>query len=161
VTRPAMWPTRLLMGGPTIRVLSIRQPWVWAIMQGWKDVENRTWEAKYRGCLLIHASQAYDDNADREPRMRQEFIDIFVDCGVPRSKLDAKMWSQPVGQRLGVVDLVDCVFDSCRSPWSGAKMWHWVLRDPRPLPRPVRARGMTRLWRPPDRDEINPPQKCA
>jgi hypothetical protein len=87
-------------------------------MQGWKDVENRTLETKYRGGLLIHASQAYDDNANRTG-VRQAFIHIFIDCGVPSSKLDARMWSQPVGQILGVVDVVDCAFDSYRSPWSG------------------------------------------
>lgn len=35
-------------------VLTIRQPWEWAIEHG-KPVENRSWEMKYRGPLLLHA----------------------------------------------------------------------------------------------------------
>jgi hypothetical protein len=42
------------LDGP--RVLSIRQPWAWAISQGRKKVENRTWSTSYRGVVYIHAS---------------------------------------------------------------------------------------------------------
>ena len=38
------------------RVLSIRQPWAWAISRGHKKVENRTWRTSYRGVIYIHAS---------------------------------------------------------------------------------------------------------
>lgn len=40
-----------------MKALSIRQPWAWLILQGFKPVENRTWETMYRGPLLIHAGQ--------------------------------------------------------------------------------------------------------
>jgi hypothetical protein len=29
--------------------LSVRQPWAWAIVSGYKDVENRSWPTNYRG----------------------------------------------------------------------------------------------------------------
>ena len=38
------------------RVLSIRQPWAWAIAAGHKKVENRSWTTGYRGPVYIHAS---------------------------------------------------------------------------------------------------------
>lgn len=49
-----------------MKTLSVRQPWAWLIVQGFKPVENRTWETLYRGPVAIHASQAmtradYDD----------------------------------------------------------------------------------------------------
>jgi hypothetical protein len=43
---------------PGPRVLSIRQPWVWAILSGKKRVENRTWTTDYRGEVYLHASKA-------------------------------------------------------------------------------------------------------
>lgn len=43
-----------------MRALSIRQPWAWAIVQGLKDIENRTWNTKYRGPFLVHASKKLD-----------------------------------------------------------------------------------------------------
>lgn len=40
-----------------IKVLSIRQPWAWLIVQNYKPVENRSWNTKHRGEFYIHASQ--------------------------------------------------------------------------------------------------------
>jgi hypothetical protein len=39
-----------------MKTLSIRQPYASLICRGIKKVENRSWETKYRGKLLIHAS---------------------------------------------------------------------------------------------------------
>lgn len=39
------------------RILSVRQPWAFAIARGWKPIENRSWPTDYRGPLLIHASK--------------------------------------------------------------------------------------------------------
>ena len=38
-------------------VLSIRQPWAWLIVNGWKNIENREWRTSVRGRVLIHASK--------------------------------------------------------------------------------------------------------
>ncbi len=39
-----------------MKALSIRQPWAWLIVNGYKDIENRSWNTKFRGPVLIHAS---------------------------------------------------------------------------------------------------------
>ncbi|GHT65427.1 hypothetical protein FACS1894110_07270 [Spirochaetia bacterium] len=39
-----------------MKTLSIRQPYATLVCRGIKTVENRTWDTKYRGKLLIHAS---------------------------------------------------------------------------------------------------------
>lgn len=41
-----------------VPVLSLRQPWVWIITELGKSLENRTWNTRYRGPVLIHASKA-------------------------------------------------------------------------------------------------------
>ena len=41
-------------------MLTIRQPWAWAIIYGGKDVENRSWLTKHRGPLLVHAGSAFE-----------------------------------------------------------------------------------------------------
>ena len=43
-----------------MKVLSVRQPWAWAIIHGGKDVENRNWDTKFRGRLAIHAGKQFD-----------------------------------------------------------------------------------------------------
>lgn len=40
-----------------MKALSVRQPWAWLIVNGWKNIENRTWPTYFRGHVLIHASQ--------------------------------------------------------------------------------------------------------
>ena len=43
-----------------IHCLSIQQPWAWAIVRGYKDIENRNWRTNYRGRILIHAGKVED-----------------------------------------------------------------------------------------------------
>lgn len=40
-----------------MKVLSLRQPWAWLVVQGLKPIENRRWNTGHRGPLLIHASK--------------------------------------------------------------------------------------------------------
>lgn len=40
-----------------MKAISIRQPFAWLIVNGYKDIENRSWDTKYRGLVLIHASK--------------------------------------------------------------------------------------------------------
>ncbi|HYH14720.1 MAG TPA: ASCH domain-containing protein [Flavisolibacter sp.] len=39
-----------------MKVISVLQPWASLIVMGEKRIETRTWNTKYRGPLLIHAS---------------------------------------------------------------------------------------------------------
>ena len=52
-----------------IPALSIRQPWAWLIVNGFKDIENRDWPTNFRGRLLVHAGQTmarryYDETCE-------------------------------------------------------------------------------------------------
>lgn len=91
--------------------LSIRQPWAWLIVNGFKKVENRTWLTKYRGEFLIHAGKKLVP-ADYDAAML--FIEAFVNpdlvCLVPGPA------ELPLGGVVGVATLLDCVTE-VRSPW--------------------------------------------
>jgi len=39
-----------------MKALSLKQPWAELILQGKKTIETRTWNTKFRGRFLIHAS---------------------------------------------------------------------------------------------------------
>lgn len=110
-----------------MKALSIQQPWAWAILYAGKDVENRTWRTNYRGPLLIHAGQQVD-------LVGLNWMPERFGISVPKPQ------SSPLartGGIVGVVELVDCV-QGHESPWAelwtGPRMWHWVLKNPRPLP---------------------------
>jgi hypothetical protein len=46
------------------KVLAIRQPWAWLVVNGPKDVENRSRKIKFKGLCLIHASLKPDDDCN-------------------------------------------------------------------------------------------------
>lgn len=85
-----------------MKVLSIKQPWAWLIVHGYKDIENRTWSTKHRGPFLIHAGK----NTDLEAYYK--FKDIYL--GLPN------LLEFPRGSIVGRADLVDCVTRS-NSEW--------------------------------------------
>ena len=59
-----------------MKALSIRQPWAYLITHGLKPVENRTWNTKVRGEILIHASKGFDKAG--YDWVRENFPAIFL-----------------------------------------------------------------------------------
>lgn len=104
--------------------LSIRQPWAWLIVHGFKDVENRTWTTEYRGRFLVHAGKAmtseeYDEAAAVVARIRPNLI-------VPPWRMLER------GGIVGEAELTDCVTASV-SPWFGGPHG-FVVRDAKVTP---------------------------
>lgn len=48
--------SQLQLPASPIRALSLRQPWLWAIFDLGKRIENRVWDTTYRGGFWLHAS---------------------------------------------------------------------------------------------------------
>lgn len=114
-----------------MKALSVRQPWAWLIVEGYKPVENRTWPTRFRGDMLIHASSGC---TEREYLEAQQFIQESVRrvINLPRRE------HLELGGLVGMVRLVDCVRYS-QSPWF-AGPYGLVLEKPYPLPfRPMRG----------------------
>lgn len=94
-----------------MKAISIRQPWAWLIVNGYKDIENRTWRTKYRGPVLIHASASMPTWADWGAA-----LDIL------QSLTPGELVEFPdrdrflLGGIVGVATITDCVDDSA-SPW--------------------------------------------
>ncbi|MXM66099.1 hypothetical protein GR925_22270 [Streptomyces sp. HUCO-GS316] len=116
----------------TLRVLSIRQPWAWAIFHAGKDIENRGWMTDYRGTIAIQAGK------NPAPGAREKLHAMGID--VPDSL--------PTCVVLGVVDLADIVKESA-SRWAVDDHWHWQFTNPRPLDDPVPLLGRQSLFRAP------------
>jgi hypothetical protein len=109
-----------------MKAISIRQPYAWAIIFGGKDVENRTWNTKYRGELAIHASSTRISN-------------YWWPRGTPKPPGDV-----PLSAFLGIVELVDVV-ERKRSKWFGGP-FGFVLKNPHPLQRPIPYKGALNIW---------------
>jgi hypothetical protein len=139
----------------TIRALTVRQPWAWAIIHGGKDVENRTRNiaGSYRGPVAIHAGLTMDAAAIVDPGP------ILAAASCAADDRDRFPWYEGRGAIIGVVDLVNVHWDGdleggCHRPdsswecsdWALLGHHHLVLANPCPLPRPIPYRGRLGLW---------------
>lgn len=138
-----------------MKALTVKQPWAWSIIQGGKDVENRTTAWKYRGPLVIHAGRRVSDRGMESPLYREALGDR--DTWTDES---AALWS---GRIIGIVELVDLHPASpgcCESPWGEEQyvehggrlrrqLVHLVLEEPRAV-EPVPCNGALGLWDVPD-----------
>ena len=162
-----------------MRVLTVRQPWAWAIIHGGKDVENRLRSlGPYRGPVAIHAAQQLAPEALDSFMLRRAW---HLAGDMPQRQTSSGMFEPvleesydeeaswlPLGAVIGVVDLADehPSGDCWRKPWKWetadpvngdycsdwamADHHHLVLANPRPLARPIPATGRLGLWRPDD-----------
>ena len=116
-------------------VLTVRQPWAWAIAHAGKDTENRSWMTRYRGPILIHASK-------RVPAPI-EFGDLFALLDdTAASELDRAELNY--GAIVASARLADVVRES-GSPWFVGP-FGWVLTDVRPLERPIVRPGRQGIY---------------
>jgi len=89
--------------------LSIRQPWAWLIVHGFKDIENRSWSTGFHGDFLVHAGKGM--TRDEYEEAQECALDILGDdFSFPTfDDLDR-------GGIVGAAKIVGCVRDS-KSPW--------------------------------------------
>lgn len=126
------------------KALTIRQPWIWAVIHGGKDVENRSRATSHRGRLYIHAGKGYAPEALKWPAFRTLDLDFDVTGETDRG-IDVR------GRVIGTVDVIDCHHaDDCSeapcSEWAMPGFFHWQLANARPLACPFPAKGMLGIW---------------
>lgn len=109
-----------------MKAISIRQPWAWLIVNGFKDIENRSWRTNYRGPVLIHASQGMTRSEYNNAVSYAAEIDRRLPYLIPSFEKIER------GGIVGVANVASCV-DWHASPWyMGEK--GFVLNDAKPLP---------------------------
>lgn len=111
--------------------LSIQQPWAWLIVNGYKDVENRTWSTPVRGVIGVHAGKKIDRDGLRHIRLH------FPEIELPEAF--------DTGGIVGRVEIVDCVKRHDSLWFCGPHAF--VLANAEPLPL-IPCRGMLGFFRP-------------
>ncbi|MGW2520545.1 hypothetical protein ACWC09_26720 [Streptomyces sp. NPDC001617] len=144
----------------SVRGLTIKQPWAFAIVEGFKTVENRSRRTNYRGTLLIHAGRVVDDAVNIVKYSRDSAI-RFDELGgrsnywdarehIPSRIVPAPPTSLALSAVIATAQLVGCheAVDGCCAPWGFPDQWHWELADVQPLTRAVARAGALGLWKP-------------
>jgi hypothetical protein len=121
-----------------VRVLSIQQPWAWAIVEGYKRVENRTWTTEHRGAVLIHAGANVRGPKDFESLRRKHHL-----RAPSRSEIDR-------GCIVGVAELIGVVRrkDAKRFGRWFKGPYGLVFRNAVALRKPVKLKSQLGLYRP-------------
>jgi hypothetical protein len=117
-----------------VKVLTVKNPWADWIINGlaglMKNTENRTWETLYRGRIMIHASKTLDHEL-------LKLGDFYA--------ADLNRWEKQKGHIIGTVELY-AVDREMKTQWDEPGLFHWRLRNPVPLDKPIPARGSLGLW---------------
>lgn len=101
------------------KAISVRQPWAWLLVNGYKDIENRTWSTKHRGETLIHASKKVEKKA------LGHLKNMFPDIPFPEEF--------ETGGIVGSVNIWDCVTESS-SIWKDDSPYGFAVHRAKPLP---------------------------
>lgn len=134
-----------------MKVLSVREPWAWLVVNNWKNIENRTWETSYRGPLLIHSSLQFDTSAI--PWMIENGFGMASVAVMDHFKIIAHKKSgelipenkKELGGITGVVNLTRITSGYNVSSWAQPGLRHWHVMQGKPLPF-MPCKGQLQLW---------------
>ena len=99
-----------------LKALSVKQPFAWLLVNGWKDIEYRTWRTNHRGRLLIHAGKKIDKESMAD---LEAYFKNVEKCKPPESLY----WT---GGIIGQVELIDCIY----SPSEQDYEWRVITPEP-------------------------------
>lgn len=128
-----------------MKAISIRQPWAGAVALGWKPVENRTRMFSHRGLFLIHSGLHLSTDY---PSVEATFAGAGRE--IPNLGVTGDIaWA--FGAIVGVGDLHGAhrgCDGSCAPGWAQRGQIHHLIRDARPLHRPIPCPGRLGIWTP-------------
>ncbi|BCM88749.1 hypothetical protein IAD21_00591 [Abditibacteriota bacterium] len=121
-----VWPSvpELNLKGLPDTAFSILQPWAYLVVNGYKEIENRSWPSRFKGRLLIHAGKGFD-----------------LDGWVSLTRSDywrgicpklPKLGDFDRGGIVGMTTMTGCVTES-ESPWFMGE-YGFTMKDATPLP---------------------------
>jgi hypothetical protein len=128
------------MDEKTIKALSIKQPWAWGICnlpdEFKKFIENRTWNTKFRGEFLVHASKGFD--ADGYERIKWYLQELGYKGEIPTKK------EFVYGALVGKTELID-VIQKDTSIWFEGE-YGYVLKNSMALKEPIPYKGQLNFF---------------
>lgn len=144
-----------------MKAITIKQPWASLIVDGIKDIENRTWPTKFRGRVLIHSAKKPIEMVFGNEMFTREQWNRITD--------KTQSINKTCGSIIGSVEIVDCVINH-ESIWAektdiptlgdvlddlkllgrvvhpNKVVYNWVLANPIKFPEPIPAKGELSFW---------------
>lgn len=144
-----------------MKALTIKQPYASLIVEGIKDIENRTWKTNYRGRILIHAGK---DNLIKNLKYGDDIICLnnkqleYINNNKHNDIFNKELIT---GAIIGSVEILDCVINhtsiwaentEISTAWGGVEViigkpiYNWVLANPIKFDKPIPIKGKLSLW---------------
>ena len=113
-----------------MKAISVRQPWAWLIVHGYKDIENRSWRTNFRGRVLIHASKGMTKREYWDTWNCIELLSSGEHIELPPPEQLER------GGIVGSVTIIGCCHPEAKtvSPWHMKGHYGFQLDAPIPLP---------------------------
>ncbi len=131
-----------------MKAISLLQPWASLVVMGVKTIETRSWETKYRGPILIHASQGKAGSifADKNPFKKYipnfkklPFGEIVGQASITEIiRTENLNMSDEIINRLTMEEKAFGDYSEGRYPW--------ILNDHLQFKNPIHARGTLSIW---------------
>jgi len=114
--------------------ITIKQPWAWLIAEGFKTIENRTWQTNFRGKLGIHVGKSNTD-------FNLAILKSIEKKGVALPSVD------DLKQQQGFIIATTKITQISNSGniWAIPGQFHWKLEKPQKI-KPIKAVGKLGLW---------------
>lgn len=143
-----------------MKAITIKQPWASLIVEGVKDIENRTWQTKYRGRVLVHAAKT----EHKEWFKTHEHLETNIRNGIQNNLTDIQ-YNATFGCIIGSVDIIDCGINNI-SIWAEKSyravnfnslpfheedekdsiIYNWILANPIKFHEPIPVKGKLSFW---------------
>jgi len=128
-----------------MKALSLRQPWAWLVVNGHKDIENRTWALPKNFTVpqrvYIHAGKSFDDTIRG---LDAEWIMGRLSTSAVEAMAIARFHR---GAIIGEVTILGCVdgLEEAHSRWY-AGPYGFLLNDAKAYEAPIPYKGMLGLF---------------
>ena len=134
-----------------MRILTVRQPWAWAIIHGVKDVENRSRNivGSYRGPVAIHAAMKTEGIGPEDDATFRHFdrrYDTHLHNGAIVGVVDIVGVHESAAEGCGTGEGFGGLIPMC-SEWARPWDHHIVLANARSIVEPIPYRGALGLRR--------------
>ncbi|WP_344241973.1 hypothetical protein [Actinocorallia libanotica] len=122
----------------SIPALTVRQPWAFAIANGYQPVESRKSATDYRGPVAIYAPAAADE---------ENYDDVADLAGLPLARVIEGAQHRQVIVAVGLLTEICTDWRTCEcGEWAEVGYDHWRLEGVVKLHEPVSAMGTYGLW---------------
>lgn len=128
----------------TVKVLTIREPWVSLIKAGKKHIETRSWKTNYRGTLYIHTGLVKINRKDSKVKEALKLLPT-EEFSYGRIVLKCKLVDCIYMDKEYIKDIKENKEEYICGLYEEGR-YAWILDDVKLISNPIKAKGKLNLW---------------